>query len=58
MGICPVLLGTNISSTSRTKSTFFLEQVNGNEFKFMLGAGDCAPTTFHIRIWWEADEVE
>ena len=32
---------------------------NGNEFKFMLWAGDDSPDTFRIRIWWdEAGGVE
>lgn len=31
---------------------------NGNAYKFMLWAGDDAPDTFRIRIWWEADGVE
>ena len=26
---------------------------NGNAYRFMLWAGDGAPDTFHIRIWWE-----
>jgi PKD domain/Regulator of chromosome condensation (RCC1) repeat len=26
---------------------------NGNEYKFMLWAGDGSPDTFRIRIWWE-----
>ena len=31
---------------------------NGNEYKFMVWAGDGSPDTFRIRIWWEADGVE
>ncbi len=31
---------------------------NGNEFKFMIWAGDSAPDTFRIKIWWEAGGVE
>jgi len=30
-----------------------LADPNGNAYRFMLWAGDGAPDTFHIRIWWE-----
>jgi hypothetical protein len=30
----------------------------GNEYQFMLWAGDGSPDTFRIRIWWEAGGVE
>ncbi len=31
---------------------------NGNEFKFMIWAGDGSPDTFRIKIWWEDNGAE
>jgi uncharacterized delta-60 repeat protein len=31
---------------------------NGEDYKFMLWAGDKEPDTFRIKIWWEEDDTE
>ncbi len=31
---------------------------NGENYKFMIWAGDDNPDTFRIRIWWEDNEAE
>ena len=30
----------------------------GDDYRFMLWAGDDEPDTFRIKIWWEADDIE
>jgi predicted outer membrane repeat protein len=50
-------VGTNAQFKGTGTVNGRLDQ-NGNEFKFMIWAGDGTPDTFRIRIWWEADGVE